>query len=88
MSLEQELVKLVQRYLASQVTFEELAAWENENENETELLEYGPQSIAGQLAGSISITDWEIGRGDRPPETALEAMSGHSAEIARTHALP
>jgi hypothetical protein len=74
MTLEQELVALVQRYLASQVSFEELAAWEHDHE--TDLLELGPQSIAGQLAGAISITGWEIRNGDRPKDSARSTGRG------------
>lgn len=86
MSLEQELVALVQRYLASQVSFEELAAWENDHE--TDLLELGPQSVGGQLAGAISITEWEIRNGDRLNDSAREALAEDFAEIVGSRALP
>jgi len=84
MSLEQELVALVQRYLESQVSFEELAAWENSHE--TALLELGPKSIGGQLAGAISITEWEIRRGDRLDESVRDAIAEDFAEIVGSRA--
>ena len=77
---------LVQRYLEAQVSFEELAAWENDHE--TDLLGLGPKSIGGQLAGAISTTEWEIRHGDRAHDSAREAIAEDFAEIVGSRVLP
>jgi hypothetical protein len=79
MSLEQELVALVKRYMASQVSFEELVRWENDHE--TELLAFGPKSVGGQLASSISLTAWELREGHRPASSLRDVVSAELVAI-------
>jgi hypothetical protein len=80
MSLENELVAQVKRYIASQITFTELVRWENQHE--TELLDLGPASIGGRLASSISMTAWELQEGHQTAESVRQVVKDELLAIA------
>jgi len=79
MSLEQELVAQVKRYIASQISFEELVIWSDEHEDE--LVAPGPENIGAQLASSLSLTAWELREGFRPAESVRKHVADELRKI-------
>jgi hypothetical protein len=79
MSLEKELVAQVKRYIASQISFEELVVWSDEHEDE--LVAPGPKNIGARLASAISLAAWELREGFRPSESVHELMVEEFAKI-------
>ncbi len=84
MSLENQLVAQVSRYIASQISFAELVAWSAVHEDE--LVAPGPKSVGGQLASAISLAAWELREGFRPPESVRELVLEEFAKIVGTPA--
>jgi hypothetical protein len=84
MSLEQQLIAKVKRYIASQISFEELVVWSDDHEDE--LVTLGPQAVGAQLASAISLAAWELREGFRPPESVRELVIEEFTKIIGTAA--
>jgi hypothetical protein len=86
MTLAEEMIHRFQSYLEAEISFEELAEWENIHE--TDLLDLGTESAATQLAATVSMIEWMHRRGDLPAEQVHDYMSENYAEIMTSRATP
>jgi len=79
MSLDEQLTKLVSQYLASKVSFDEMAAWVQDEEPYWATL---PQdSSIRLLAGIVMLMAYEVWAGDRYESTAREVIRQESAAV-------
>ena len=72
MSTDAQLTKLVHQYLASKLSFDELAAWVQDQEEYWGTLPKGNPSCA--LASRVMLMAYEVWEGNRYESTAREVI--------------